>query len=192
MIMKPAERAARLACFCLMLATCPATFADDVIATKEEPDGSRKVTLSLRSLFRAKGDERTAPTANPSAAIDAPVSRQDGLVRALECRERNWQLLDGVVDHGAMHTPIEAISAYGVTVTIVFANLETEAPEWGFRVPGDAVSSVVRQAGLEPHPDWPGAYRREFPDGALQLAEEQPGHWLLRCGQYPEPYDDEP
>jgi hypothetical protein len=169
-----------LAVLSLMLATCPAAMAGEVVQTTTAPDGSRKVTLSLRNLFRKDGADQTKST-----ATDGP------LVRALECKERNWQLLDGVVNNDLMETPISPVTAYGVTVTAVFANLETEAPVWGFYVPANAVQDVARRAGLQPDPATPGAYQMEFPDGALQLADEGGGRWLLRCGQYFEPYDSD-
>lgn len=90
-----------------------------------------------------------------------------------------------------METPIDPVTAYGVTVSAIFANLETEAPEWGFYVPASAVAEIALKAGLQPdYPITPETYRREFVDGAQWLTKEDDGRWLLRCGQYAE-YDDE-
>lgn len=155
--------------------------AQDVVNTTTQADGSKRVNLSLRNLF-SKGETAPAPP------ID---QRTKDLVRALECQERNWQLLKDVVDPAVAHTTISPVQVFGVTVTEVFANLETEAPEWGFEVPEKAVPEVVRLAGLQPEPDTPGLLRREFSDGAVWLSDGGDGRWTLSCGQYFEEFDDD-
>ncbi|MCC4631526.1 hypothetical protein [Xanthomonas citri] len=157
--------------------------AQDVVNTTTQADGSKRVNLSLRNLFR-KGEETSPPPTD---------QRTKDLVRALECQERNWQLLKGVLDAADTRVTVSPVQAYGVTVTEVFANLETEAPEWGFEVPEKAVPEVVRLAGLQPDPDAPSLLGREFPDGAMWLSDGGNGRWTLTCGQYFEEFDeDEP
>lgn len=88
------------------------------------------------------------------------------------------------MNNDLMETPIDPVTAYGVTVSAIFANLETEVPEWGFYVPASTVSEIARQAGLQPdHPTTPETYRRKVADGTQWLTKEDDGRWLLRCGQ---------